>query len=61
MQTVPRITAQQAQAISNEFLSDHISDRFTADQPYFVENFWVVPVILTYPNIGSLGQVGEFR
>jgi hypothetical protein len=59
MQTVPKITALQAQAIANQFLSDHLPDRFTADQPTLAEDIWQVPVILAYPSIGSLGIVGE--
>ncbi len=59
MQTFPQITAQQAQAIANQFLSDHLPDRFTADQPTLAADVWQVPVILTYPRIGPLGVVGE--
>jgi len=29
--TIPHITALQAQAVANGFLSDHLPDRFTAD------------------------------
>ncbi len=32
MKTIPQVTAQQAQAAVNQFISDYISDRFTADQ-----------------------------
>jgi hypothetical protein len=59
MQTVLKITALQAQAIANQFLSDHLPDRFTADQPTLAEDIWQVPVILAYPRIGALGVVGE--
>lgn len=59
MQTAPPITAQQAQAIANLFLSDTLPDRFTADQPTLADTIWHVPVILAYPIIGSIGQVGE--
>lgn len=57
-----RITALQAQALTNSFLSDRLPDRFTADSP--LETLreraeWRVPVILAYPGIGSLGEVGE--
>lgn len=59
--TIPRLTALQAQATANQFLSDHVSDRFTAGQAAWdaTEEAWRVPVILAYPRIGSLGQVGE--
>jgi hypothetical protein len=59
MQTIPTITAQQAQAIANLLLSDHLPDRFTADQPQCHEAGWQVPIILAYPTIGAIGQVGE--
>jgi hypothetical protein len=59
MKTLPTLTAQQAQAIANLFLSDTLPDRFTADQPTLADTHWHVPVILAYPVIGSLGAVGE--
>lgn len=60
MKTIPQVTAQQAQAAVNQFISDYISDRFTADQAQLsvTGSVWHVPVILAYPMIGSLGQVG---
>jgi hypothetical protein len=59
--TIPHITALQAQAVANGFLSDHLPDRFTADQACFApqDDLWHVPVILTYPFVGALGTVGE--
>ncbi|MCU0571210.1 MAG: hypothetical protein MUF49_32170 [Oculatellaceae cyanobacterium Prado106] len=61
MQTAPPITAQQAQAIANQLLSDHLGDRFMADfaDRTSTENQWRVPIILAYPTLGSLGEVGE--
>jgi hypothetical protein len=56
-----RVTALQAQGIANEFLSNFLPDRFTADQPKSADNQWRVPVILAYPHIGSLGTVGEIQ
>jgi hypothetical protein len=56
-----RVTALQAQGIANEFLSNSLPDRFTADQPKVSDNQWRVPVILAYPQIGSLGTVGEIQ
>jgi hypothetical protein len=56
-----RVTALQAQGIANEFLSNSLPDRFTADQPKLADNQWQVPVILAYPHIGSLGTVGEIK
>ncbi|WP_017327828.1 hypothetical protein [Synechococcus sp. PCC 7336] len=61
MRTTPRVTAQQAQAVANHFLSDRLPDRFTADlaRQSDAKDVWLVPVILAYPFIGSLGKVGE--
>ena len=56
----PKLTAFEAQAAANGFLLDNLPDRFCADDPQY--NYgakcWVVPVILAYPVIGSIGQVG---
>jgi hypothetical protein len=54
-----RVTALQAQALINDFLSDALPDRFTADRAELVDHQWRVPVILAYPQIGSVGEVGE--
>lgn len=53
MKTVPQVTAQQAQAAANHFLSNHLPDRFTADQAQLTAtgDVWQVPVILAYPFI----------
>jgi hypothetical protein len=61
MQTIPHVTAQQAQSIANQLLSDAMPDRFMADfaQRTPHGNLWRVPVILAYPTLGSLGEVGE--
>jgi hypothetical protein len=55
------MTALGAQAAANEFLSDRLPDRFTADTPARVPGgeAWRVPVILAYPFVGSVGEVGE--
>jgi hypothetical protein len=60
IQETPRtLTALEAQGIANEFLSDCLPDRFTADQPIRADSQWRVPVILAYPIVGSIGEVGE--
>lgn len=63
MLTRPTLTALEAQATANLLLSDHLPDRFTADQPCFdaPQGCWRVPVLLTYPGIGVLGTVGEIQ
>lgn len=58
---IPKITAFEAQATANGFLLDHLPDRFCTDEPRFDENekLWRLAVILAYPFIGSVGEVGE--
>ena len=61
--TTSSVTALQAQATANLFLSDHLPDRFTADQIWFDPQgaCWHVPVLLTYPGVGALGTVGDIQ
>ncbi len=61
--TPPQVTALQAQATANLFLSDHLPDRFTADQPQLIaaDNVWQVPIMLVYPGLSSIGCVGDIR
>lgn len=58
---VPKITALQAQAEANLFLSEHLPDRFMAGRPRLdtEAHVWRVPVLLAYPVIGAIGQTGE--
>ena len=62
METIvaPTITALQAQAAANLFLSDHVPDRFMAGPPRLnlAAQVWCVPVLLAYPIIGPVGQTG---
>jgi hypothetical protein len=59
--TVPTVTAMEAQAEASLFLSDRLPDRISASTPSLDEGayLWRVPVILAYPHLGVLGQVGE--
>ena len=59
--TIPKITALEAEAAASLFLSDHLPDRVTAGDPQLDAQVgvWRVPVLLTYPIIGLVGEVGE--
>ncbi len=59
----PKITAFEAQAAANGFLLDNLPDRFCADDPQYnyAARCWVVPIILAYPVIGSIGEVGRLE
>jgi hypothetical protein len=57
----PTVTALEAEARASLFLSDHLPDRFTPGDPALQDGgtAWRVPVLLSYPNIGPVGEVGE--
>ena len=58
---ITTVTAMEAQAQASLFLSDRLPDRISASTPSFddAKAVWRVPVILAYPFLGVLGQVGE--
>lgn len=58
---MPKITALEAEGIANQFLSDHLPDRFLACRPHLDggPGVWRLPVVLTYAVIGPVGEVGE--
>ena len=58
---VLRIDEMDAQGAANLFLSDHLPDRICASKPAWDKSAqcWRVPVVLAYPHLGTLGQVGE--
>jgi len=60
---LPKITALEVQATANLFLSDHLPDRFLAIEPRFEApaQVWRVPVVIAYPVIGPIGEVGEIN
>lgn len=59
--TVNCVTAMEAQAAASLLLSNCLPDRISASTPNLDDTgkMWRVPVILSYPIIGVLGQVGE--
>ncbi len=61
--TVPiRIDAEVAKRLANRFILENLPDRFCAGTPRFLQfpmrTFWAVPVLLSYPRIGPVGQTG---
>lgn len=54
-------TEIEVMALVGGFLNDHLPDRFCAGKPQFdQESFvWKTPILLSYPTLGPLGQVGE--
>ncbi len=56
------LNARQAMIAANRFIVEHLPDRFSAGLPKLVifplRPLWLVPVHLTYPGIGIVGEVG---
>jgi hypothetical protein len=57
-----RVNLQQVMALANRFILTKLPDRFSAGLPKSVafptRRLWVVPVMLTYPHLGIVGEVG---
>lgn len=54
--------ARQAMIVANQFIVEYLPDRFSAGLPKLVlfplRSLWLVPVHLTYPDVGVIGEVG---
>jgi hypothetical protein len=57
-----KISRDSAQTRANQFIIEHLPDRFCAGQPRFVifpiRAAWSIPVVLAYPKLGTIGEVG---
>lgn len=57
-----RIDAETAKRLANRFLLENLPDRFCAGTPRILQfplrSVWIVPVVLSYPRIGPVGQTG---
>lgn len=60
---VEQIGSKTALKIANKFILERMRDRFSAGPPKRVifptRCVWIVPVVLTYPKVGMVGDVGE--
>ena len=59
----PHVTVSAAEAVRrvNRFLLDHVSYLMGAERPTLVAAehlLWRVPIVLTYPTRGTIGQAG---
>lgn len=56
------ISYKRAMAIANRFIVENLPDRLSAGLPKSVHfptrTVWMVPVLLTYPKVGIVGEVG---
>jgi hypothetical protein len=56
------LNAKQVMIAANQFIAEHLPDRFSAGLPKLVffplRTLWLVPVLLTYPGVGAMGEVG---
>ena len=57
-----KIDVETAKRLANRFILENLPDRFCAGTPRFLQfplrTFWAVPVVLSYPRIGPVGQTG---
>ena len=57
-----RIDIEAAKRLANRFILENLPDRFCAGNPRFLQfplrSVWIVPVVLSYPRIGPVGQAG---
>lgn len=57
-----KIDGETAKRLANRFILENLPDRFCAGTPRFLQfplrTFWAVPVVLSYPRIGPVGQTG---
>ncbi len=57
-----QIDAETAKRLANRFILENLPDRFCAGTPRFLQfpmrTFWAVPVLLSYPRLGPVGQTG---
>jgi hypothetical protein len=57
-----KIDAEAAKRLTNRFILENLPDRFCAGTPRFLQfplrSVWIVPVVLSYPRIGPVGQAG---
>jgi hypothetical protein len=56
------LDAKQAIIAANRFIVENLPDRFSAGLPKLVnfplQQLWLVPVLLTYPDVGVVGEIG---
>ncbi|MEW5767289.1 MAG: hypothetical protein AB1797_06630 [bacterium] len=61
-QVAPQIDSKQAFLTANQFVLSYLRDMFSAGFPTRVvfptQSIWAVPVVLTYPKLGIVGEVG---
>ncbi len=59
--TIPKITALEAEATASLFLNNRLPDRITVGDPQLdaQAGVWRLPVLLAYPTIGVVVEVGE--
>lgn len=61
MSSLTITTVSVARATANDWLMNHLPDRFAAGVPEYIRALrgWRVPVWLSYPLLEPLGPVGE--
>ncbi|HDQ71958.1 MAG TPA: hypothetical protein ENN19_07655 [Chloroflexi bacterium] len=56
------LDVEEARMTANRFIVEQLTDRFSAGEPKLIifplRPLWVVPIELSYPNVGNVGDVG---
>ncbi len=65
-QTVPHVSATAARRKVGLFMLEHVAGQLMATEPHLVHYegkrpTWRVPVVLAYPNYGTIGEVSEIH
>ena len=57
-----KVGRDAAKTAANQFIFEYLPDRFCAGHPRLVvfpiRTVWSVPVVLAYPKLGTIGEVG---
>jgi len=57
-----RVGKDAAKTAANQFIFEHLPDRFCAGQPRLVvfpiRTVWSISIVLAYPKLGTIGEVG---
>ncbi len=58
----PKVDSKTAMVTANKFIINNFKSCFAAGLPktlsFPIRDVWIVPVLLSYPNIGIVGEVG---
>ncbi len=57
-----KVDSKKAMVIANKFILKNLRSCFTSGLPksinFPIKRIWIVPILLSYPNVGIVGEVG---